>query len=159
MSLATPYRPLFGLLFVLIFSAAAQAEVSASLVANKVETDPQGQERLLPAERATPGDLIEYVVLYHNQGEETVRDLRADLPIPAGVELQLDSIEPKRRLEASVDGQAYAPFPLKRTHTLPDGRVEEQMVPASEYRHLRWTLFSLQAGEQKRVKARVKVSE
>lgn len=115
---------------------------------------------LLPAEKARPGDVLEYQALYKNTSKETLRNIQATLPIPAGMIYQAHTAKPKnmkKPLEASIDGIHFAKPPLKRTVTLSNGKQEVQNLPYSEYRFLRWDVGTLQAGESFTVQARVKV--
>ena len=139
-------------------TAAAQSkgDVQISLVARKVTTGADGKEKLLAADTARPGELIQYDAVYQNKGQRDVHKLAPTLPIPAGMEFVAESAVPAAT-HASLDGRTFAPFPLMRKVKRPDGRLEEQPVPLAEYRALRWSGGDLAAGATTRVVARVRL--
>lgn len=137
--------------------AQAKDAVTIALEANKV-THEKGREVLVPAEKAKPGEVIEYRATYTNASTEAVREVWATLPIPAGLEFLPPSARPAALL-ASIDGQAFAPAPLMRREKTPAGLEVLREVPASEYRFLRWSLGTLPAKSSRTVAARARVAE
>lgn len=137
--------------------AASQGDVTAELAAFKVLVKPNGKEVMEPTERVQPGDVVEYRAVYRNRGKKPVKEVLATLPIPAGMAYQPNTAGPAV-VHASVDGQTFAPVPLRRQIRLADGRMETQEVPYAEYRFLRWDLESLAVGKDKTVRARVQVN-
>lgn len=133
----------------------AAGGVTVELTASRV-TKAQGKESLAPAEKAKPGELLEYRALYKNAGKDDAKGLAATLPIPRGTQYVPGTATPGR-LEASLDGHTFAPVPLKRKVRLADGRTVMREVPVSEYRALRWPLGTLAAQQSKTVVARVRV--
>ncbi len=131
--------------------------VAISLTAQKVTKDSEGKEHLKPADRALPGEVVQYDALYKNTSSTGVKNLAPTLPIPPGLEFLPDTVSPMPAF-ASVDGRTFAPFPLTRKITRPDGTMEEQAVPASEYRALRWTVGDLEAGQAILVSARARLA-
>ena len=131
--------------------------VAISLTAQKVTRDAEGKEQLKPADRALPGEVVQYDALYKNTSSTGVRNLAPTLPIPPGLEFLPETVNPMPAF-ASVDGRTFAPFPLVRKVTKPDGTVEEQAVPASEYRALRWTVGDLESGKSILVSARARLA-
>ena len=150
-----------ALAFALMGSALAASVVSAAggvtveLTANRV-TKAQGREALVSADAAKPGELLEYRALYKNESASAARGLAATLPIPRGTVYVPGSAAP-RRVEASLDGETFAPVPLTRRVRTADGRTVVREVPVSEYRALRWALGSLPARASRAVTARVRV--
>jgi len=157
------YRSIRLALAILIVAAAGVAgparagegAVAVELTANRV-TKSQGKEVLVPADKAQPGELIEYRALYRNDGKSDARGLMATLPIPLGTQYVPNSALP-RGVEASLDGRTFAAVPLKRMEKLPDGRAVEREVPVAEYRALRWPLGALPAKQSRTVTARVRI--
>jgi hypothetical protein len=142
-------------------SAAAPAgenanDLAISLTAQKVIKGPDGKEVLQPAERAFPGEIVQYDAHYLNKGQQPLRHVEPTLPIPRGMTYLPDSAKPAPA-QASLDGKKFEPIPLKRKVTLPDGTVEEREVPATEYRALRWVVGRMEAGGQTTVVARAKI--
>lgn len=154
------YAPAVLALFAFAFAAPAahaDGDVRVSMTAQRVTTDAHGVEHLDQAEQARPGETIEYRALYHNEGDATVRQLLASLPVPAGMEYVPGSAAPAQVL-ASLDGRTFAPVPLKRLVRLPNGDEIEQLVPYREYRALRWSLGDLDANGEQVVQARMRVA-
>ena len=133
------------------------SDVVVTLKAQKVVRTSDGKEVLQVAERATPGEVIQYDALYRNKGKTGVRNLQPTLPIPAGLEYLPDSAKPAPS-KASVDGKNFAPIPLMRRIALPDGQTKEVPVPTSEYRALRWDLGDLDSGGNALVSARARLA-
>lgn len=118
-----------------------------------------GREQQVPADAAKPGDLLEYRAEYRNTGKTPTAQVKAVVPVPAqGLEYLPGSASPPA-VNASVDGRRFAPAPLTRAVTLPDGRREIRPVPAVEYRYLQWHLDELAPGARAVVKARMKVTQ
>ena len=132
--------------------------LSIKLTVHKI-VNVEGKEKQLPAESAKPGDILEYRAEYHNTGKEPTTQVKATIPVPAqGLEYLPGSASPLA-VSASVDGQRFAPTPLTRSVTLPDGRREVRAVPVAEYRYLQWDLGKLAPDASAVVKARMKVTE
>jgi hypothetical protein len=84
--------------------------------------------------------------------------VKIDVPVPpAGVEYVLETATP-RADGASSDGKRFAPLPLLRTETLPDGTHVTKPAPPADYHALRWDLGDIAPGTSRAVSARVKVS-
>jgi uncharacterized repeat protein (TIGR01451 family) len=122
--------------------------LEAQLVVHQVVADKRGRERLLPASKAKPGDVLEYQVTYKNGSRAKISDVMATLPIPVGTQYVEASAYPKQ-VEASIDEKEFFPVPLIRdertkrliTPAAPKtaGMITEP-VPLVEYRVLRWKL-------------------
>lgn len=146
------------LLFVAAFSAAAQQNTNplvTRLEARKVVRAADGKESFAPAESARPGDVIEYVATYRNTGKQPLRNLEATLPIPDNTEFVPGSVHPSNA-KASVDAKSFADMPLKR-RVVRDGKPIEALVPARDYRSLRWHAGELAGEKTATFSARVKV--
>lgn len=140
----------------LTHSTFAAEPLSATLEAHKIVVA-DGKERVVAASEAKPGDVLEYRATYKNISDKPLKSVMATLPVPAtGVEYLVGSAIPTG-VQASLDGAQFAPAPLKRLVKLPDGKPQQQLVPAAEYRFLRWPLGDLPAGASKVVSARVRV--
>lgn len=158
---------LLGILFFGVLSvspALAQAAASpapravdAKLAVFQVSKNAEGKEALLAAEKAAPGDTLEYQTVYQNNGKSAVKSLAATLPLPAGLAYVAGSANPVNP-QASVDGDTFAPIPLKKMVKTSSGKLEEKLVPYSDYRALRWSLDDLPANEKITVSARALVS-
>ena len=130
--------------------------LTAMLVTMKVVPLADGHERLVHAREVRPGEVFHYVATYRNAFVAGIRDLQPVLPIPAGMHYVPGSATPQPT-HASLDGRVFSPIPLTRLVKLADGSVREQVVPASEYRALRWSLGDLAAGATTNVTARARL--
>lgn len=136
---------------------AARGDVEVLLQQYKVEK-PGKTEVLVNADRIKPGETIEYQAVYRNVSRQTVRQLQATLPIPHDTEYLPGSAKPAG-VQATADGVNYAPIPLRRKVKLTSGQIEEQDIPLSEYRSLRWNIGDLAAGQKTTVSARVRLAQ
>ena len=132
--------------------------VEAKLAAYKVTRDADKKEVLSPADKVAPDDLLEYQVVYQNNGKSLLKQLTASLPIPVGTTYVTGSAKPAGAM-ASLDGKNFATMPLKRMVKKPDGKLEEQLVPLAEYRALKWKLAELAEKNKVEVSARVRVNQ
>ena len=136
--------------------AHAAGDVQISLEAKRITVE-RGQEVRVSADKAKPGEVIEYVATYKNTGSAPVTGVLATLPVPSGLEFLPKTASPQR-LEASLDGVKYAPVPLTRKVKRADGKEEVREVPAAEYRSLRWNVGALAPKQSVNVRARMKVA-
>jgi uncharacterized repeat protein (TIGR01451 family) len=136
-------------------SSPQRGGVEVRLIQNKVVAGPNGTEQLVAADRAAPGELIEYRATYTNRGTAPVRDLAATLPIPVGMVYVPGTLTPTTALAST--GTEFAPIPLKRKMRQPDGREVETDVPVTDYRSLQWRHLELAPGQSVSVVARVRM--
>ena len=133
----------------------AWSEVKVVLTAHKiVKTD--GTEQSISADKAKPGDVIEYVATYKNTDTKPASNVTATLPIPRGMEYIPNTASPDHVM-ASTDDEHYTVVPLKRMVKDANGKATEELVPYPEYRSLRWQLGAMPGGATRDVKARMKV--
>jgi len=127
-------------------SILAQApDVRVELIGKRVVfTD--GKESLVSADKAGPGDVIQYESVYRNTGKAAAKNVAATVPIPQGMALVTDSAKPAAE-QASLDAKDFGPVPLTREVKNDAGLMEKQPVPLGQYRALRWTLPELAPGE------------
>jgi uncharacterized repeat protein (TIGR01451 family) len=133
----------------------AWSEVKVVLTAHKI-VKADGNEQSISADKAKPGDVIEYVATYKNTDTKPATNVTATLPIPRGMEYIPNTASPDHAM-ASTDDEHYSVVPLKRTVKDANGKSTEQLVPYSEYRSLRWQLGAMPGGATRDVKARMKV--
>jgi len=131
-------------------------DLRVTLVAQKVVLGADGKEQLQPAERAFPGEIVQYDAHYTNVSERLLMRVAPTLPIPRGMAYVPASALPAPDT-ASLDGKTFEPIPIKRKVTLPNGETEEREVPPTEYRALRWSVGDLDAGTATNVVARVRL--
>jgi len=131
-------------------------DVHVTLKAQKVLKSKDGKEMLQVADRAFPGEVIQYDALYQNQGRNGVHNLQPTLPIPAGLVYLPESTSPAPA-QASVDGKNFSAIPLMRSVPTADGGVKQEPIPFSEYRALRWQIGDLDSGKTAMVSARARL--
>ncbi len=136
--------------------AADTGDVTTELTHRKVSIAANGKELLSSADKALPGDVIEYKTVYRNKGKKLLKSFVANLPVPKGMEFVPGSARPTEVL-ATVDGTSYAPVPLKKKVKLANGKEELKEIPPAEYRALRWNLNELAAGKSLTTSARMKI--
>jgi uncharacterized repeat protein (TIGR01451 family) len=157
--MSTLFRALAALLFFAAATSSFAQQPSNPLVtrleARKVVRAADGTESFAPADSAKPGDVIEYVAIYRNTGKQPVKNLDATLPIPENTEFVAGSARPSAA-KASLDARSFADMPLKR-RTVKDGKEIEALVPARDYRSLRWHAEELGGDKTATFTARVKV--
>jgi uncharacterized repeat protein (TIGR01451 family) len=130
-------------------------EVRVDLTAKRVVVS-NGQESLVSADKANPGDVIQYEAIYKNSGAAPVKNVAATVPIPSSLALVDESAKPPAD-QASVDGKNFNPIPLTREVKNKEGVMEKQPVPLAEYRALRWVIHELPAGGSTTVLLRARV--
>ena len=135
----------------------AKSPVEVRLDVQRIVHSADGRESRASAETAKPGDILEYVVTYHNITAAPVRELQATLPIPPATELVAGSTRPATA-RASLDARAFGVMPLKRKGKR-DGRDVEENVPLRDFRYLLWLVPELRGGESMTFVARVRVLE
>ena len=152
-------RATLAAVFLAVFtgiSGAQPSDLKVNLVARKV-TSADGKEKLVSADKARPGDVIQYEATYQNTGPASVRNVGAIVPIPAGLVLLPESAKPAAP-EASLDGKTFQRTPLTRPVINASGITVNEPIPITEYRALRWNLEEVPAGESKTVTLRARVA-
>lgn len=149
---------------VLAAPALAAPKITFSIAQLKEVAEQKGGARttkLVPADAVSPGDVIEYVLTYANQGDAPAVDANIDDAIPKGTTYVANSAAGEgAEVSFSADGgKTYAP-PVKLTYEyrLPSGAVERRVATPAEYTHVRFTLKQVPAGATGKVSFRVKVS-
>lgn len=148
----------FGMLAACMGSANAE-ELAVSLEARVWIVGPDGARHAVAAQRAGPGELIEYRATYRNTGKRVLKQVQATLPVPANTTLVIPPGAGKQAWppSASRDGQRFDATPLQQMVRGPDGSVQAQPLPLAAYRYLRWPLGDLPAGQSRTVSAQVRV--
>lgn len=135
---------------------AAAPTVTSTLAVYKIVAGADGHEAKVSAERAEAGATLQYELTYHNQGASPIKGLVATLPIPGGTAYIGGTSRPGD-IQASLDGNHFAPPPLQREEKGADGITRVVVVPAADYRYLRWSVGVLQPGERRTLVARVHI--
>ena len=139
-------------------NTAANPALEGKLVVFKVTQNADHKEVLTLADKIAPGDLLKYQVVYQNNGKSVISKIKATLPLPIGTTYVAGSAMPANAT-ASLDGKDFAAMPLKRMVKKSDGKLEEQLVPLTEYRALKWELGELAEKNKVEVSARARVNQ
>ncbi|HEX2099735.1 MAG TPA: hypothetical protein VHF69_03670 [Candidatus Synoicihabitans sp.] len=126
-------------------SAGASEQLQVAMTVFKVTEDAFGNEALLPAEEARPGDVLLYRAAYRNSGKSALREVAAHVPVPPGLAYVNDSARPAAEA-ASIDGRAFFSIAQPPTPT-----------PPPTWRTLRWAARDLAAGADFTVELRARV--
>jgi uncharacterized repeat protein (TIGR01451 family) len=116
--------------------------------------------RLEPARSVAPGDVVEYVITYRNEGDAVATDAVVEDPIPSGtVYLAGSARGDGAEIAFSSDGgKTFAPA-VKLTYEvrLPSGAVEKRVATPDRYTHVRFTVKQVAPGATGTVAFRVRV--
>lgn len=74
----------------------------------RVEARADGTEALLPAEAVSPGQVLEYVVTYANQGDRPLSGLNFTLPVPETTVWLPGKTVPEASAVVLADGQRFS---------------------------------------------------
>ena len=134
-------------------AVASKPAVEVTLVQKKVVQADNGTERLVDADTAKPGDVIEYQATYINKTDKPVSQVIASLPLPEGLEYVPKSAKPSGSARMSAQDKQFGVEPLSRRSLT--GKTEP--VPYNEYRDIRWTIGQIPVAKSVTVTARAKV--
>lgn len=115
--------------------------------------------RMVPTTSVSPGDVVEYVLTYANEGDAPALDANVENAIPKGTTYLAGTASGDGEITFSSDGgKSFAPA-VKLTYEirLPSGAVEKRIATPDQYTHVRWTLKSVPPGATGKVAFRVKV--
>jgi len=133
----------FVLALVLGFAGFAYAKgpVTGEIQAYIVTKDSDGIEKVLPAEETVPGQVMEFRIVFTNNGDSDVSGIKVVDPIPLNTRFIGDShsADVPASFEVSIDGgESFESVPVKRVETQSDGSQIEVVVPPEQYTHVRW---------------------
>jgi uncharacterized repeat protein (TIGR01451 family) len=114
----------------------------------------------VPAESASPGEVMEYTLAYANRGDEAAREAVVDDPVPEGTRYVAGSATGAGAdITFSVDGgKTFAKAEQLTVEVkLPGGKTEKRPASPDAYTHVRWTLKEVPAGTSGALAFRVQV--
>lgn len=157
------FRAIAGVLALvlpLLASAALEARLESKMEAFLV-SEQDSREVFKPADAAEPGDTLEYRLSYSNTTEKALSALQVAVPVSENtlyLEKSAKTAVPSR-FEVSIDnGKTWQMPPVKREYKDKEGNRVSQVVPVSEYTHLRWVVNNpIQAGEQQTFSYRIRI--
>jgi uncharacterized repeat protein (TIGR01451 family) len=129
-------------LLVPVVAVATGGALTGSIEAFRVITTDDGED-FLPADKASPNDVIEYRLTYRNTGEAPVQNIFITDPIPAGTVYVGASAAPPAngRVQFSIDnGDSYHAWPIVIKRTAPDGSEAQTEATPDMVTHIRWLL-------------------
>jgi len=121
--------------------AYAKGPVTGEIQAFIVTKDVNGKEMSLPAEETIPGQVMEFRIVFTNNGDADVKGIQVVDPIPENTRFISDShnADVQALFEVSIDGgKSYEVEPIVRLETQSDGSQKEVVVPPEQYTHVRW---------------------
>lgn len=122
--------------------AQAEEPLRVDLVVQRAVVDAQGKITWQDGQNAQPGDKLRYTATYANQSERALSNVKALIPIPAGVKCLLESVNPAP-FEGSFDGQTFLPWP-QAVEKITQAQQKNQTIPT--LRQVRWLMSSLPPG-------------
>lgn len=156
-------QQLFGFtLGALLFSNAllAQENPLISELESYRVIEENGVETTEPVESASPGDLLEYRLLYTNVSERPLSGLVITGPVPDNTAYQADTATASvdAPLTVSVgDGEGFQPEPVVRRQMTENGE-QEVVLPPEDYTQLRWApAVAIEPGTTQTYRYRVRV--
>src|SRR4051812_39565112 len=144
-------------ILLLALPALAKPKIVIAIQQYKEVADGKGT-KLVAATSATPGDVVEYQLVYKNEGDEPATNAVIEDPIPKGTTYLANT--------ASGDGSEI-PFPNDRGQPsappvrlpyevkLPSGAPEKRPATPAEYTNVRWMVKQVPAGATGKVSFRV----
>ncbi|NIM18794.1 MAG: DUF11 domain-containing protein [Candidatus Latescibacteria bacterium] len=102
-----------------------------------------GGEKLLPAEEAHPKDIIEYRLVYKNNGGTPLKNISITDPVPEGtVYISKSAKKPQMGIVLfSIDGgSSYHHWPIRILTKTAEGKEEWKEAKPEMVTHIRWTI-------------------
>lgn len=154
-------RFLIPLLLLVAVIAQADGPLASEMKTFLVTHGGNGDEVLEPTDQASPGDTVEYRLIYKNTSSQPLSGLVITGPIPANTAYVENSNRTpvEARFVVSVDnGTSFQSEPVKRVRTDANGERQEAVVPPGQYTHVRWhPAGAIEPGEKEIFRYRVTV--
>lgn len=126
-----------------LVEAADSTPLSGSVEAVKVVRTDDGNEVFVPADKASPDDIIEYRLTWANNGPESLQNVVVTDPVPSGTAyVDRSATRPSQgTVEFSADGgKTFHAWPFKVVQPRSDGSVERVDATPDMVTHIRWTV-------------------
>ncbi|MFK7995075.1 MAG: hypothetical protein AB8B87_13105 [Granulosicoccus sp.] len=121
--------------------AFAKGPVKGEVQAFIVSVNDDGSEVVRTADEAVPGEVMEFQIIFTNEGDQSVTGIQVVDSIPENTRFISDSHDSdvQASFDVSIDGgKSYETVPVLRIETQPDGTQLEVEIPAEQYTHVRW---------------------
>lgn len=128
-------------LFSMVGFAYGNGAVTGEIQAFIVSIGDDGDEIIHQAREAEPGHVMEFRIVFTNNGADDVRGIQVVDPIPQNTRFVQDSHQSDvpAAFEVSIDGgESFELEPVVRIETQPDGSQKKVVVPPEQYTHVRW---------------------
>jgi uncharacterized repeat protein (TIGR01451 family) len=122
--------------------SASGSSLTGSIEAFRVVKTEDG-ETFLPADEASPNDVIEYRLTYTNTGDEPVQNIFITDPVPAGMEyIGASATTPTAgKVQFSIDGgKSFHDWPIQVKRHQGDGTEVEIEATPDMVSHIRWVV-------------------
>ena len=133
------------------YSFANDQPLVADMKVFQIDANLKAKKELKVTDQVKPKALLEYKVEYSNKSNQSLKNLKLNLPLPNDVTYTGQSLP--QGGSASTDGKVFAKAPLTR---LENGKKVN--IPLSEYRALQWNVTELKAKQKITVSAQVQVN-
>ncbi len=121
--------------------AYANGAVTGEIQAFIVSTNDEGEEKITLTSEAVPGQVMEFQIVFTNNGDSDVSGIKVVDPIPQNtryIEKSHDA-DVAAAFEVSIDGgETFESEPVLRIETQADGTQKQVVVPPEQYTHVRW---------------------
>ncbi len=131
----------FVVIFLLAGISYAASPVSGEIKAYLVTVDKNGKEKVTKTDQVEPGQVMEFELVFTNNGETNVSGIQVVDPIPENTLFigESHSSDVQANFEVSIDGgQTFESEPVIRIETQADGSQKEVVIPPEQYTHVRW---------------------
>lgn len=125
----------------------------------KVKQSGKTITKRMPLDKASPGDVVVYTIIYSNVGKGPVLDAVIVDPIPKGVRYIADTAEGKDAevVYSTDNGRTWQSSPVTQMKK-PDGSLEKKPVSTERYTHIKWMIKKpVASGQYGRVSFKVTV--
>lgn len=137
----------------------AESPLKSTMTSFIVQTTAEG-ESFAPADKIEPGNVIEYRIVYRNEADRPLRQIKAGALIPESTFYVPESATASgsQDLLFSIDGgETYAVPPIHYTRSKEDGTTEQAVASPDMYNRIRWVIPVLEPGAERTLVYRVQV--
>jgi len=137
------FKTAIAFVFVLLLAGIsyAAAPVTGEIQAFLVTVDKNGKEKITKTSQVQPGQVMEFELVFTNNGETNVSGVQVVDPIPENTLFigESHNSDVTANFEVSIDGgQSFESEPVIRIETQLDGSQKEVVIPPEQYTHVRW---------------------
>jgi len=121
--------------------AYAKGPLTGDIQAFVVSVDDDGVEKVTSADVTEPGQILEFQIVFTNNGDSHVNGIQVVDPIPENTRFIGDShrSDVPAAFEVSIDGgESFEAEPVRRIETREDGTQQEVVITPDQYTHVRW---------------------